>query len=47
MHSLEQVSWLPDYPTRSPSHGPSPQWPRERFYPVQLREQQPYGISLV
>ena len=43
--SLEQVSWLPgSLLTRLPMG--DPQWRRELSYPVQLREQQPYGISL-
>ena len=46
LSSLEQVSWLPgSLLTRLPMD--DPQWRHELSYPVQLREQQPDGISLI
>jgi len=45
MRSLVQVSWLPSFLlTRLPMG--TPQWPCERSYSVQLREQRPNGTSL-
>lgn len=43
--SLVQVSWLPSFLlTRLPMG--TPQWPCERSYSAQLREQRPNGTSL-